>query len=148
MLSKQVFLRAGTFFKFENRICKCSAQKYQHFRIINWFCSHLQDRVWSACKIKLTNFCFHKRRLTSVSFNSPQNISLRSYTIRKMTYFANACRFSVYLKYSFIDFRMHSPQFETFSNDYSRCVPYCHIGQSLKTKQTENINNKKDGGTF
>ena len=61
-----------------------------------------------------------------------------------MTYFANACRFNVYLKYSLIDFRMHSPQFETFSNDYSRCVPYCHIGQSLKTKQTENINNKKE----
>ena len=39
---------------------------------------------------------------------------------------------------------MHSPQFEIFSNDYSRCVPYCHIGQSLKTKQTENINNKKE----
>ena len=59
---------------------------------------------------------FREGRLTSVSFNSPQNISLRSYTIRKMTYFANACRFSIYLKYSFNDFRMYSPQFRPFLN--------------------------------
>ena len=28
ILSEQVFLRAGTFFKLENKICKCSSIKY------------------------------------------------------------------------------------------------------------------------
>ena len=64
-----------------------------------------------------------------------------------MTDFENARRFSVYVKHSFIDFRMHSPKFRAFLNDseevedYSRLAPYCYIAQSLKTKETEKRSN-------
>ena len=74
-------------------------------------------------------------------FNSTCNKSWRPYTIRKRTYFANACGFSAYLKHSFIDFRVHSPQLGTFLN--ALCPIVISDNNSKQRKQRRQTTKRK-----